>query len=92
MPGLRRQPTQIIRGFQIFEGFLDLRAQESLVQDLRTVVAAAPLFSPQTPYGKRMSVRMTSAGRYGWFSDQSGYRYTPRHPSGVPARPLAGLR
>lgn len=29
-----------------------------------------------------MSVRMTSAGAFGWFSDKSGYRYADRHPSG----------
>ena len=43
------------------------------------------LFSPMTPYGKPMSVRMTSAGKYGWFSDRKGYRYVPQHPSGVGA-------
>jgi alkylated DNA repair protein (DNA oxidative demethylase) len=26
---------------------------------------------------------MTSAGRFGWISDRSGYRYERRHPSGV---------
>ena len=40
-----------------------------------------------------MSVRMTSAGRYGWYSDRSGYRYIDRHPGGadwpaIPARIL----
>jgi alkylated DNA repair protein (DNA oxidative demethylase) len=35
-----------------------------------------------------MSVRMTSAGRYGWFTDRSGYRYVDRHPSGVPWPPV----
>jgi DNA oxidative demethylase len=35
-----------------------------------------------------MSVRMTSAGRYGWFSDKSGYRYISRHPSGVEWPPI----
>ncbi len=54
-----------------------------MASDIRRVVAEAPLFSPMTPYGKPMSVRMTSAGKYGWFSDRKGYRYEPRHPSGV---------
>jgi alkylated DNA repair protein (DNA oxidative demethylase) len=35
-----------------------------------------------------MSVRMTSAGRYGWFTDRTGYRYVDRHPSGVPWPPV----
>ena len=37
---------------------------------------------------------MTSAGRYGWYSDRGGYRYERRHPSGadwppIPERVLA---
>lgn len=31
-----------------------------------------------------MSVRMSAAGAFGWFSDADGYRYIDRHPSGVP--------
>jgi alkylated DNA repair protein (DNA oxidative demethylase) len=30
-----------------------------------------------------MSVRMTSAGDYGWVSDRAGYRYEARHPDGM---------
>lgn len=54
-----------------------------MITALRDVVAAAPLFSPETRWGKPMSVRMTSAGRYGWYSDRKGYRYIDRHPSGT---------
>lgn len=35
-----------------------------------------------------MSVRMTSAGRFGWIADRSGYRYDMAHPSGVPWPPI----
>ncbi len=35
-----------------------------------------------------MSVKMTSAGKYGWFSDRKGYRYVAEHPSGVPWPPI----
>ena len=31
---------------------------------------------------------MTSAGRYGWFTDAKGYRYVDRHPSGSPWPPV----
>lgn len=72
-----------IRDFRLFPGLLDRPAQEAMLADLRTVVAAAPLFSPLTPYGRPMTVRMTSAGRYGWFSDRRGYRYVDQHPSGT---------
>lgn len=73
-----------LRGFDIHKGWLDLPAQEALVRDIRDVVAKAPLFQPDTPYGKPMSVRMTAAGSFGWFSDRRGYRYVPEHPGGQP--------
>lgn len=71
-----------IRGFRVLKQCLDQSAQQTLVAALRTVIAAAPVFSPQTPYGRPMSVRMTSAGRVGWYSDRGGYRYVDRHPDG----------
>ena len=71
-----------VRGFEIHKGFLTAEAQRELIQALRPVLRAAPLFSPEVPGGGQMSVRMTSAGTYGWFSDKSGYRYADRHPSG----------
>lgn len=46
------------------------------------------MFSPETPYGKPMSVRMTSAGAVGWYADRRGYRYAPQHPSGVDWPPI----
>ena len=73
-----------IRGFHYWPGHLDAAAQSALVAELRTVVGAAPLFSPVTPGGRPMSVRMTAAGRLGWVTDQHGYRYEPRHPAGQP--------
>lgn len=75
-------------GFQIHKGLLDSAAQNALVEDLRLVAAAAPFFAPLTPWGKPMSVRMTSAGRVGWVTDRRGYRYEPRHPSGAPWPPI----
>ena len=72
-----------LRGARYFPGFLDLSAQERLVDAVRGIVTAAPLFRPETPGGKQMSVRMTSAGRLGWVSDRRGYRYQPRHPGGM---------
>ncbi|WRH62978.1 MAG: alpha-ketoglutarate-dependent dioxygenase AlkB [Fuscovulum sp.] len=71
-----------IRGFRYWPGLLDGPAQTALVADLRGIVAAAPLYAPVTPGGRPMSVRMTSAGRLGWITDQQGYRYEPRHPAG----------
>ena len=82
-----------IRDFVIHKGLLDRDLQEALVVDVRAIVEAAPLFSPQTRFGKAMSVRMTSAGEFGWYSDRTGYRYRRTHPSGVawPAIPASVL-
>ncbi len=72
-----------IRGFRLFAGLMDHPAQGAMVAALRRVVAAAPLYQPTTPGGRRMSVRMTAAGRLGWVTDRKGYRYEALHPSGV---------
>ena len=77
-----REPTISMRGFQIYKGLLKGPEQVGMLEDLRKVAAQAPLFSPDTPYGKPMSVKMTSAGKYGWFSDHSGYRYVDVHSGG----------
>lgn len=88
------QPTLSIRGIDVFQGYLEPQAQARLLDDLREVIRQAPLFSPVTPGGRQMSVRMTSAGRYGWVTDSRGYRYEPHHPDGgdwppIPAPVLA---
>ncbi|WP_415405180.1 alpha-ketoglutarate-dependent dioxygenase AlkB family protein [Tateyamaria sp. SN3-11] len=77
-----------IRGFDIYKGCLDAAAQADLVRAVRKLAEAAPMFSPETPYGKPMSVRMTSAGTVGWYADRRGYRYAPQHPSGVDWPPI----
>ncbi|MEL7216312.1 MAG: alpha-ketoglutarate-dependent dioxygenase AlkB [Pseudomonadota bacterium] len=82
-----------IGGAQLYAGALDRAAQEALVEEVRGVVRAAPLFRPVTRWGKAMSVRMTSAGAFGWVSDRRGYRYERVHPGGEawPAIPEAVL-
>ncbi|MFC6197974.1 alpha-ketoglutarate-dependent dioxygenase AlkB [Ponticaulis profundi] len=73
-------------GAQLFSGYLNRAAQESLRDDIRDLVALAPLYRPTMPgSGKPLSVRMSNAGEVGWVSDQTGYRYQPRHPvTGTP--------
>lgn len=64
--------------------YLNPDAQLQVLDAVRDVVRAAPLFRPVTTRGTPMSVRMTSAGAFGWVSDRRGYRYEELHPSGVP--------
>ena len=73
-----------VRGVEIHERYLDRPAQEAMLARLREVVAAAPLFQLRTRFGQPLSVRMTAAGKYGWYSDAKGYRYVETHPSGRP--------
>lgn len=73
-----------IRAVRIYDGLLDPAAQIALRDALRAVVAEAPFFQPVTPRGQKMSVRMSAAGKFGWYSDRSGYRYRDTHPNGQP--------
>jgi alkylated DNA repair protein (DNA oxidative demethylase) len=87
-PAGRPEPTLRVNGFEVHRGLLSPEAQAVLVGAVRAVVAAAPLTAPVTPGGRAMSVRMTSAGRVGWITDRKGYRYAPRHPSGMEWPPI----
>ena len=53
-------------------GYLGRDEQAALVEDIRQVVQAAPLYVPTMPgSGKPMSVRMTNCGSLGWCTDKS---------------------
>ncbi len=73
----------LLRGFDIRKGYLDATAQAGLVDLLRPILKAAPLYRLVTPSGKEMSVRMSSAGALGWVTDRAGYRYQDTHPKGM---------
>lgn len=78
-----------VLGFRILRGFLDRPAQEEMVAALRRVVAEAPPVRPVTPWGRPMSVCMTSAGRLGWVIQRGRYGYAARHPeTGRPWPPI----
>ena len=74
------------KGVRHIPGHLSRGEQVALVDAVREVVAAAPLYRPEMPRtGKPLSVRMTNCGELGWVTDRSGYRYQPTHPvTGTP--------
>ncbi|QDZ01867.1 alpha-ketoglutarate-dependent dioxygenase AlkB [Nitratireductor mangrovi] len=84
-------------GVRHMPGHLSPAEQQALVDDVRAVVAEAPLYTPEMPKtGKQMSVRMTNCGALGWLTDRErGYRYQATHPvtgepwPAVPERLLA---
>jgi len=74
----------VASGFYHLKGFARERIGD-LVAAVEAVVAAAPWLSATTPGGQKMSVRITSCGLAGWWSDRAGYRYVRRHPeTGAP--------
>ncbi len=76
-------------GFRVHRGWLDEPAQRAMLAALRDVIATAPLVRPVTPWGKPMSVRMTSAGRLGWVVERGRYAYSAVHPeTGAPWPPI----
>lgn len=79
---------QPLNGAQVYPGWIDRRAQATLIEALQAVVRQAPFMAPVTPGGRQMSVRMTAAGRLGWITDRGGYRYEARHPNGSPWPPI----
>lgn len=82
------KPTLNVRGMDVYKAYLGAQDQERLLERAREIVAHAPLFSPITAFGKPMSVKMTSAGAFGWVSDRRGYRYERTHPNGTPWPPI----
>jgi alkylated DNA repair protein (DNA oxidative demethylase) len=78
-------------GIRYLPDYFDRAAQAALVDDIRRIVEAAPLYVPAMPKtGKEMSVRMTNCGELGWVTDKErGYRYQPTHPvTGRPWPPI----
>lgn len=73
---------QLPDGICHLPGYFDVAEQQALVDEIRAVVSAAPLYTPTMPRtGKEMSVRMTNCGALGWVTDKErGYRYQPTHP------------
>lgn len=80
-----------VGGIVVHQEHLTVDEQAELVGQVRRVVRAAPLFRPETRTGRKMSVRMTSAGTFGWISDRQGYRYDRQHPDGQDWPPIPPL-
>lgn len=81
-------PCLSLGGVAVYQGWLSAEDQAAMLAELREVAREAPPFSPETPYGRKMSVQMTSAGTCGWYSDRRGYRYAEKHPSGAAWPPV----
>ena len=64
---------ELAPGLLLHPAYFSRAEQEALVEAIRAVVRAAPLFTPTMPRtGKPFSVRMTNCGPLGWVSDRDG--------------------
>ena len=79
--GARDAPIDL-NGAKAYPGWLSPTQQESMLAELRNVIAAAPFCRYETPGGNKMSVQMTAAGTVGWVADRAGYRYAELHSAG----------
>jgi len=69
---------EIAPGVKLWRGHFDRAAQQAL---LAQVLAHAAFYKPVMPgSGKPFSVEEFNFGPLGWYSDKSGYRYTPTDP------------
>lgn len=60
---------------------LTLAEQAEILSACRHVIQQAPLFTKtMPPTGAAFRYQCTSAGRYGWISDRTGFRYVQQHP------------
>ena len=84
-----RQLETGLEGFRYWPGALGPPDQSRLLAEVRTVVARASFYRPETPGGRPFSVLMTNCGPLGWVSDRAGYRYQPLHP--VSGRPWPAI-
>lgn len=88
---MTNQDNMLPEGVIFLPDYFNAAAQQALVEAIRLVVKAAPLFTPAMPKtGTPMSVRMTNCGTLGWVTDKAnGYRYQPLHP--VTAEPWPAI-
>lgn len=78
--------NEIAEGLLLAQEYLDPTRQKAILEDIRQVVAAAPLYQPVMPRsGRPFSAKMSNCGSLGWISDKAGYRYQDCHPvTGAP--------
>lgn len=69
-------------GFRHLPGWLGPEDQRMLAYAIAALLEIAPPYHARMPRsGQPMSVQMSNAGAFGWYSDAAGgYRYITRHP------------
>lgn len=76
-----RSHETLADGVVLLRGFARDQATP-LLTAVQGIAQAAPFRQMETPGGYRMSVAMTSCGKFGWLTDSRGYRYAEQDPLG----------
>lgn len=84
--GTQTWREQLGPGAVVLRG-LALADAETLLGEIRQIVAQAPFRHMVTPGNFRMSVAMSNCGDFGWVTDASGYRYQATDPDSKQAWP-----
>ncbi|RXS44388.1 DNA oxidative demethylase AlkB [Idiomarina sp. 29L] len=71
--------TQFSERAYLLHGYVKPHA-DAILEQLREVIKQSPLRQFVTPGGRKMSVRTSSCGDFGWITDRKGYRYTDTDP------------
>ncbi len=64
---------------KILKGFL-LDKEDEILKSIKTILRANYWRDIYTPSGKKMSIKITNCGDFGWYTDNKGYRYTKVDP------------
>lgn len=73
-------PAPLPSGLWVRHGRIDPETQDALLKEIHKIVAETTLLQPTMSNGRALRLKLTNAGRWGWWSDRSGYRYVDRHP------------
>lgn len=71
-----------------YSNYLGKFEKEFAIKELRKIALHNKPYQPMTPFGKRMSISITSAGTYGWSSDENKYFYSEVDPQGKTWLPI----
>lgn len=64
---------------QIFKGVL-LPNEDEFLKEIKNILKQSNWREIYTPSGKKMSIKITNCGDFGWYTDSKGYRYSKIDP------------
>ncbi|MBS1807623.1 MAG: alpha-ketoglutarate-dependent dioxygenase AlkB [Acidobacteria bacterium] len=68
------------KGVTLLRGFLSKEQQLKALEQARTILQSAPLFTPRMKDGTSFRQNLSNCGEFGWIADANCYRYIHTHP------------